>query len=204
MTGNRCPRCNRINMKTDEYTPDESPHWYALRTTYGREQKAYDYLTDKGVTAFYPTTNIVKLINGRRKTVTVSRLPNIFFAYGTETQIKTFVYDNVNLPYLRFYYRHTHAGRKIEKTPLTVPDCQMESLRIVCEAETDDTIVSPDKIQKFESGQTVRITDGPFKGVVGKVARYKGQQRVAVMVDGLVTACTAYVPSGMLMAWHTP
>ena len=38
------------------------PHWYALRTTYGREKKAYDYLTAKGITAFYPTTNVVKLI----------------------------------------------------------------------------------------------------------------------------------------------
>ena len=38
------------------------PHWYALRTTYGREKKAYDYLTAKGITAFYPTTDTVKLI----------------------------------------------------------------------------------------------------------------------------------------------
>ena len=179
------------------------PHWYALRTTYGREKKAYDYLISKNVVAFYPTLKSIKIVDGKRINVEESRIPNIFFAYGTEEELKTFVYDNVNLPYLRFYYRHTHAGRKIEKTPLTVPDCQMESLRIVCEAETDDIIVLPDKIQKFESGQTVRITDGPFKGVVGKVARYKGQQRVAVMVDGLVTVCTAYVPSGMLMAWHT-
>ena len=70
------------------------PHWYALRATYGREKKAYDYLTAKGITAFYPTTNVVKLIKGKRKNVTESRLPNIFFAYGTEEQLKTFVYDN--------------------------------------------------------------------------------------------------------------
>ena len=78
------------------------PHWYALRTTYGREKKAYDYLTAKGITAFYPTTNVVKLIKGKRKVVTESRLPNIFFAYGTEEQLKEYVYDNVNLPFLRF------------------------------------------------------------------------------------------------------
>ena len=86
------------------------PHWYALRTTYGREKKAYDYMTAKGITAFYPTTNVVKLIKGKRKVVTESRLPNIFFAYGTEEQLKSFVYDNVNLPFLRFYYRHIHEA----------------------------------------------------------------------------------------------
>jgi len=176
----------------------DTPHWYALRTTYGREKKAYDYLTAKGITAFYPTTNVVKLIKGKRKVVTESRLPNIFFAYGTEEQLKEYVYDNVNLPFLRFYYRHYHEGSKIKKTPLIVPDNQMDSLKIICAADADNTFVSLVKVPKFEKGQLVRITDGAFKGVEGRVARWHGQQRVAVIVDGLVTMCTAYVPSAFL------
>lgn len=174
------------------------PHWYALRTTYGREKKAYDYLTAKGITAFYPTTNVVKLIKGKRKNVTESRLPNIFFAYGTEEQLKEYVYDNVNLPFLRFYYRHYHEGNKIKKTPLIVPDNQMESLKIICAADADNTFVSLVKVPKFEKGQLVKVIDGAFKGVTGRVARWHGQQRVAVIVDGLVTVCTAYVPSAFL------
>ena len=174
------------------------PHWYALRTTYGREKKAYDYMSAKGITAFYPTINVVKLIKGKRKVVTVSRLPNIFFAYGTEEEIKTFVYDNVNLPFLRFYYRHIHIGRKIEKTPMIVPDYQMDSLKIICAADADNTIVTLDEVPKFEKGQLVRVIDGVFKGVIGRVARWQGQQRVGVVVDELVTVCTAYVPSAFL------
>ena len=174
------------------------PHWYALRTTYGREKKAYDYLTAKGITAFYPTTNVVKLIKGKRKNVTESRLPNIFFAYGTEEQLKEYVYDNVNLPFLRFYYRHYHEGSKIKKTPLIVPDNQMESLKIICAADADNTFVSLVKVPKFEKGQLVKVIDGAFKGVTGRVARWHGQQRVAVIVDDLVTVCTAYVPSAFL------
>ena len=50
----------------------DTPHWYALRTTYGREKKAYDYMSAKGITAFYPTNNVVKVINGKRKVVTES------------------------------------------------------------------------------------------------------------------------------------
>ena len=187
-----------IASKPKAQKEDEFPHWYALRTTYGREKKAYDYMTAKGITAFYPTINSVKLINGKRKVVTESRLPNIFFAYGTEEQLKTFVYDNVNLPFLRFYYRHVHEGNKIKKTPLIVPDNQMDSLKIICAADADNTIVSLVKVPKFEKGQLVRITDGAFKGVEGRVARWHGQQRVAVIVDGLVTMCTAYVPSAFL------
>ena len=174
------------------------PHWYALRTTYGREKKAYDYLTAKGITAFYPTTNVVKLIKGKRKNVTESRLPNIFFAYGTEEQLKEYVYDNVNLPFLRFYYRHYHEGSKIKKTPLIVPDNQMESLKIICAADAGNTFVSLVKVPKFEKGQMVRVIDGVFKGVIGRVARWQGQQRVGVVVDDLVTMATAYIPSAFL------
>ena len=176
----------------------DTPHWYALRTTYGREKKAYDYLTAKGITAFYPTTNVVKLIKGKRKKVTESRLPNIFFAYGTEEQLQEYVYDNVNLPFLRFYYRHYHEGSKIKKTPLIVPDNQMESLKIICAADADNTFVSLVKVPKFEKGQLVRVIDGVFKGVIGRVARWQGQQRVGVVVDDLVTMATAYIPSAFL------
>ena len=135
---------------------------------------------------------------GKRKVVTESRLPNIFFAYGTEEQLKSFVYDNVNLPFLRFYYRHVHVGRRIEKIPLIVPDYQMDSLKIICAADADNTIVSLGEVPKFEKGQLVKVIDGVFKGVVGRVTRWQGQQRVGVVVDELVTVCTAYVPSAFL------
>ena len=79
-------RSVHILSKSKVQKEEEIPHWYALRTTYGREKKAYDYMTAKGITAFYPTIDTVKLINGKRKVVTESRLPNIFFAHGTEEQ----------------------------------------------------------------------------------------------------------------------
>ena len=191
-------RSVHILSKSKVQKEEEIAHWYALRTTYGREKKAYDYMTAKGITAFYPTTDTVKLIKGKRKVVTESRLPNIFFAYGTEEQLKTFVYDNVNLPFLRFYYRHVHVGRRIEKIPMIVPDHQMDSLKIICAADADNTIVSLVEVPKFEKGQMVRVTDGAFKGVVGRVARWQGQQRVAVAMEELVTVVTAYVPSAFL------
>ena len=187
-------------LATKPKAPREAdiPHWYALRTTYGREEKAYDYLTAKGITAFYPTTNVVKLIKGKRKVVTESRLPNIFFAYGTEEQLKTFVYDNVNLPFLLFYYRHEHVGSRAIKIPLIVPKYQMESLKIICEAEASDIIVSLSSVPNFQTGQMVRVVDGAFKGVIGRVKRWQGQQRVGVIIGDMATFATAYVPSVFL------
>lgn len=184
--------------KTIKRKPKDVPHWYALRVTYGREKKAYDYLVGKHVEAYYPTVTTIKIVDGKRKSVEESRLPNIFFARGTEEEIKSFVYDNVNLPHLRFYYRHFHEGTRVVKEPLIVPDYQIESLKIICASEAEDIILVLSDVHKFKKGQTVRIIDGAFKGVVGKVARYHGQQRVAVIIDGLLTIASAYVPSAFL------
>lgn len=191
-------RRGKAPTKPKAQKEEDIPHWYALRTTYGREKKAYDYMTAKGITAFYPTTDTVKLIKGKRKVVTESRLPNIFFAYGTEEQLKSFVYDNVNLPFLRFYYRHEHVGSRAIKTPLIVPKYQMESLKIICEAEASDIIASLSSVPNFQTGQMVRVVDGAFKGVIGRVKRWQGQQRVGVIIGDMATFATAYVPSAFL------
>lgn len=195
--------------QSDMYTTEK--HWYALRTTYGREKKAYNYLVAKGCVAYYPTIMVDKLIDGRIKSVEVSRIPNIFFAYGTETEIKGFVYDNVHLPYLRFYYRYYNPANSstsvaaksnlptgIAKEPMIIPNRQIDTLKIICAAEASDTIVTTEPIHKFEKGELVRVTAGPFAGAVGIVARFKGQQRVGIVIDGVVTAITAYVPNGMM------
>lgn len=183
---------------TDTLRNENSIHWYALRTTYGREKKAYDYLVSKNVEAFLPTLKSVKFIDGKRIVTEESRIPNIFFARGTEEEIKSFVYDNVNLPFLRFYYSYKRIGNKIDRIPLVVPERQMNSLKIICSADSDDIVASVEEIMKFKEGQKVRITDGKFKGVMGIVARYHNQQRVGVVINGLFTVCTAYVPSAFI------
>ncbi len=189
---------SRNGNKSSGPPTDEDPHWYALRTTYGREKKAYDYLVAHGITAFYPTLKSIKLIDGRRTTIEQSRIPNIFFAFGTEKQLKVFVYDNVNLPYLRFYYTRTHIGNRLVHVPLIVPDNQIDSLKIICSSNADDIVVSTGEIKKFKEGQTVRIVAGEFKGVTGRVARYQNHQRVGIIINGLLTVCTAYIPSAFI------
>lgn len=182
----------------DKQAAPPPEHWYALRTTYGQERKAYDYITTHGGKAFLPTILAERTIGGQKKLVEVSRIPNVFFAYGTEEAIKAFVYDNYNLPFLRFYYKHTHVGVRIEKTPLIVPDHQIRTLQIICNPSATHILLLPDEEKKFRTGQRVRVKEGEFKGVEGIVARFKGQQRVGIVIDGLLTAATAYIPNAFL------
>ena len=196
---------NCVQPETESQTASEDSknlssnvHWYALRATYGRESKCNDYLVSQGVETYYPTIKAFKMVNNKRKKVTQSCMLNIFFARGTEEELKTYVYDNINLPYLRFYCRRVGIGDELRHEPLIVPDYQLENLRLVLADQSGGLVVVPNDEHKFDKGATVRVTDGTFKGVVGKVARYCGHQRVAIIIDGIVTIATTYIPSAYL------
>ncbi|MBR5466892.1 MAG: UpxY family transcription antiterminator [Bacteroidaceae bacterium] len=187
---------------TTPLTPYRSPltvkNWFALRTTYSRERQAYDYITTHGGTAYLPTITEYKEVDGKRVAQQMSRIPNILFAYGTQQEIEQFVYDNHNLPYLRFYYAPERFNGTLVSRPLIVPDRQMESLRILCAIDDGNIAIVPQNDTHFHKGQEVLITQGRFAGITGRVARYQGQQRVAVIIPGLITIATAYIPTAFL------
>ena len=171
--------------------PETIPHWYAIRCTYGRERKAYEFFSKNGIEAFYPTITSTKTIDGKTEKVVESRLPNILFAYGSFDQLKEYVYGNGNdTKHLRFYYNIHHDKTK---ELLIIPQRQMISLMKICAAEAEDKLLEPFVVEKFKQGQLVRVKDGPFAGVEGIVHRYKGQQRVGIVVEGLLTITTAYI-----------
>lgn len=184
-----------LRKTVKQQNPCNVPRWHVLRATYGREKIAYDFFVENGITAFYPTMTTVKMVDGKRMKVTESRIPNILFAYGTESRLKAFVCDDANLPFLRFYYKRNGVGTNMEKKPLTVPDREMESLRIVCAAEGEDIIICSKEVDKFEKGELVIVKEGQFAGFTGRVARFKGQQRVGIVINDFGTVCTAYVPN---------
>ena len=47
----------------------------------------------------------------------------------------------------------------------------------------------------------VRVIKGDFTGVIGRVARASGQQRIAIDIDGLGTFVTAYIPNDFIQNW---
>ena len=121
-TGGIHQKCAFPKRKTTSKSPSYRSHWDALRTTYGREKRAYNFIVANGKTVFYLTVaSYLCQRNWRKAQVCRTRFSNIFFAYSTEEGSKFFVYDNVNLPILLFYYRYSHFDSQVEKNPLIVP-----------------------------------------------------------------------------------
>ena len=49
----------------------------------------------------------------------------------------------------------------------------------------------------------VRVIDGAFTGVVGRVGRAAGQQRVIVVLEGVCNVATAYIPNDFIQIIET-
>lgn len=182
----------------DVHKADTLNKWYVLRTTYGQERKAYEYIVSHGGEAFCPMLQTTRKINGVEKTIMISRFPNLFFMRGTYEEVRSYVEEDPKLPYLRFYSQRRYENHRFVYTPIIVPDIQMQSLQLLCGIVDENIMVVPSEVSKFETGQYVRIIGGEFQGIEGRVARWHGQQRVAVIIPGLLTMATAYVPSNFL------
>lgn len=174
-------------------------HLYALRTTYGREKKAYDYLVTYGIEFYLPLLKSVKQVDGKRTTDGKSRIPNIFFARVSEDELKPFVYYNVNLPFLRFYYSLSSVGHQTVSVPLIVPDSQISNLKIVCATDGDGVVAILEAIERFKECLLVRITEGKFNGVNGIAARHQSQLRLGIIIEAPLSISTDYVPSAFYM-----
>ena len=96
------------------------------------------------------------------------------------------------------YYRS--GGVKIGKgiKPLVIPQNQMDSFIKWQNVDDENKLFIADDHMDFEMNDVVKIVDGKFAGLEGFVCRIKGQSRIGIVVNGVGTIFTAYIPKGML------
>ena len=184
----------------------EKKQWFVLRATYGRTEKALGILQTANVETYLPMHYVVKEINGKRKLVHEPLLPNLIFAYMTREKSHEFVKKpSVTASWLKYY---TDKTKEVEKDtgknpPVTIPDNEMTNFIKLTSVNSEHIMVVPPKRCHFKSGDLVRVIDGPFTGVVGRVGRAAGQQRVFVVLDGVCTVATAYIPNDFIQIIET-
>ena len=175
--------------------------WFVLRATYGRTEKALEYFKAKNVETYLPMHYVVKEINGKRKLVHESLLPNIIFARMTREKSHEFVKEPaITAKWLKYY---TDKTKPIEKEtgknpPVIISDNDMLNFIKLTSVNSEHIMVLPPERCHFKSGDLVRVIDGAFTGVVGRVGRAAGQQRVFIILEGVCNVATAYIPNDFL------
>ena len=70
---------------------------------------------------------------------------------------------------------------------------------IIATCNSSEHLMFVDESQcHFKGGEIVKVIEGLFKGVEGRVARVSGQQRVIVTLSQVGLVSTAYVPTAFL------
>jgi transcription antitermination factor NusG len=70
----------------------------------------------------------------------------------------------------------------------------MEDFIKISLSMSDEILFLEEVSQKLREGQKVRISEGPFKGVEGRVVRIKKSRRVMVELPGMLAVTTNYIP----------
>lgn len=180
------------------YVPAPDKSWYVFRASYGREDKASDYIVEDGTYVYIAKRLVRQMVNGKQEKVLETLIPNLLFVYATEDKAKEYVKDTPALSYLTYYYNHFELDDDQKNPPLTVSCKEMENF-IIATCNKSEHLKFVDEEQcHFRGGEIVKVNDGLFKGVEGRVARLSGQQRVIIALSQVGLISTAYVPTAFL------
>jgi transcription antitermination factor NusG len=181
-----------------EYVPTPNKTWYVFRVSYGREDRASDFLVEDGTYTYIAKTTVEKYIKGKRKKILQKLIPNIIFAYTTKEKAEEYVNKTSTLYYLSYYYNHFEYDEEHKNPPLTISDLEMRRfIYITCKKNKHLLFVNPSQCH-FKSGEIVKVIEGPFAGIEGMVARVAGQQRVVISLSTIGLISTAYIPTAFL------
>ena len=145
--------------------------WYVLHTKSRFENVVTDGLLKKSMEAFLPKVTVRSKRRDRRVMIRVPLFPGYVF-------LKTDLHPDTHLNIVKTAGVVRLIGSN--QGPVHVPDETMESLKIMVSAE--NPITTGNRIKK---GDNVLVINGPFTGIKGTFARYRGQGRVIVNIEAL-------------------
>ena len=182
-----------------ENAQSETKQWYVLRVSYSRAEKANELLKAKGIETHLPLHTIYKEVNGKPKKQRIPLLPNFLFVNTTLSVLQSFLKSSPDLSFISFYYDHFNKKTDGKNPPLVVPKESMDNF-IKLTSIDDEHILLIDEVNgTYKQGDYVRIIDGQFKGIEGRVTKITGQKRVIVELPGICSIATAYIPKGFIM-----
>ena len=174
---------------------DNGCSWYALRVSYSRELKVQAQLREAGVRTFVPMVwrrSPVKPGMTKEERKLVPAVNNLCFVYWTKPEIESYIRSFGEKSPVHFYWDRTTSSA------LVVPEKAMEDFIKVSALMDEDLIYITEITEKLREGQVVRVKEGPFKGVEGKVVRIKKSRRILVELPGMLAVATTYVDPAFL------
>lgn len=167
--------------------------WYILRSPSANATELGELMQSKGLRVFVPTEYRAMTIGQDKVWQQVPSRPDLLFVYGTYDNIHNII-KNTTTQFVHQSEVIQHLPLTAPDTPITVPEEDMDNLIRLVNVGMPQSYSVTDAEIHYRSGGPVRITDGPFKGVIGRVARIHTQTRVVVTIPGIISYATTYIP----------
>lgn len=168
-------------------------HWYALKVYSRKVTEMMSDLDRAGIEYYYPVQS-----DGR------PYVQSLLFVRCSESQIDRWRTDAALCSRFSVYShkekrRRLYSDETYERTvPAPINEREMAVFILVTSASPDKyEILGPDD-PKYHTGQPVRVTAGPFEGLVGRVRRIKKDRRLVIAITGVIAVATVHIDPRLL------
>ena len=142
-------------------------HWFALYTKPRHEFKAELQLKSISIDYYLPTYLVAKRWSDRKKKIIEPLFRGYIFIYASEKERLISLSQSAIVRCISF------LGK-----PSVIPEWQINNLKLIL-SESPEVLVS----NKIEIGTSIKITDGPFKDVIGVITGTQEDKWLAVSVE---------------------
>lgn len=168
--------------------------WYVIRGVFGKAKTLHETLCAENVESFYPLRYVVK--DQVRKIMPA--IPNLCFVRGTVDEVYSIIDAPIEKRNGLSHYLTPYIDPATDKI-MRVPDADMQRFINAFTIIGEQAVWLDPATLNLKEGDTVRVIDGPFKGVEGNIKRIYGQQRVIVALKNFAAIATAYVPTPLVV-----
>ncbi|MFZ1729606.1 MAG: UpxY family transcription antiterminator [Bacteroidota bacterium] len=153
--------------------------WRVLYVRPRYEKKVEQQLLDAEIEVFLPLHEVVRQWSDRKKKVILPLFPGYLFVHVDEKERSTtFEFPGV-LKYVHF------SGNVAEVRPDII-----ESLRMIVSGPAEIEVTS----DRLPLGTEIRIKYGPLAGMKGHLIEYRGNRKVAVVIEAIQQTVMVEVP----------
>jgi len=168
------------------------PRWYACYTRARHEKQVESLLAQKGLESYLPVVPQERQWKDRKKLVAWPLFPSYVFARFTLRD----VHDVLVVPGVSTIVR-------VDGRPTPIPDQELENVRRFV-GVVAQTGALPEVRPLIEEGDWVRVVEGPFLGVEGRVVERRGRRRVLVGLGAIGQGLEVDIDTQMLKVIARP
>lgn len=170
----------------------DTRRWYAMKVFYNKVFPLRDLLTDLGLTTYIPMTERTETRDGVTRRVERQLIGSLLFFRATADELRRL------LPLTEGRAMVYSRREELRQIPVAIPDKEMDIFMLVTSGGKLGVEYLGDDSPGYHLGDRVRVTDGPFTGSEGHIARIRGNHRLVVSIKGLCAVATSYIPRAFL------